>query len=356
VTRVDPQPPPQEPADEAEEPDAVEPAPAVVWAPGPEIPGVDETSRHGRRRRALEVARYVLLVAVLAAVAFTLWRNWDAVSRELGRLSWPAVLGSLLVGLVPPISTMFGWRVLLADLGTHLPLPSAASVFLVGQLGKYLPGSVWSVVVQTEMGHRLSVPRRRMAVTGVIMLGLSLLGGAVVALPAVPVFLAGHSAVSPWWGVGAVALALVVLWPPVLNALAAWALRLLRRPPLEQELSGGAVLRCMGWVVGAWVGSGLSVWVLARTLAPDAPVGSLLYVCICGYALASVLGMLAVLLPAGIGVRDAVLGIGLATLMSPAAAAAVVVVARFLAVVVDVIFAGAAWLWARRHHLVGSDG
>jgi uncharacterized membrane protein YbhN (UPF0104 family) len=307
-----------------------------------------------RRKRALDVARYVVLVAVLAAVAYTLWRNWPEVSRELGRLSWTAVLASFAVGLAPPVLTMLGWRVLLSDLGTTLALPPAASVFLVGQLGKYLPGSVWTVVMQTEMGHRLHVPRRRMAVVGVIMLGLSVLGGAVVAVPAIPVFLSrDETGVSPWWGVAGVVLALVALWPPLLNAVIRRGLRLLRREPLEHELSGGAVLRCMAWIIGAWVFSGISVFVLARSLATDAPAGTLLYVCICVYALASVLGMLAILLPAGIGLRDAVLGIGLATVMTPAAAAAVVVVARFLAVVVDVLVAGVAWLWARRHHLLG---
>jgi uncharacterized membrane protein YbhN (UPF0104 family) len=346
VTAVDPH-----PASDPERPPGAEQQPGSEPSPDPGAPAAAPRSR---RRRVVDVARYVLLVAVLVAVAVTLWRNWDEVSEELRQLSWGTVALSFLVGLLPPAFTMLGWRTLLADLGTRLALPPAASVFLVGQLGKYLPGSVWSVVVQTEMGHRLHVPRRQMAVAGVIMLGLSVLGGAVVGVPAVPLLLAGRSTLSPWWVVGAVALALVALWPPLINALVGRALRLLRRELLDHELSGGAVVRCMAWIVGAWVGSGVSVWVLARPLAPDAGLGPLLYVTICGYALASVLGMLAVVLPAGLGLRDAVLGIGLATLMTPAAAAAVVVVARFLAVVVDVVVAGAAWLWARRHHLVGS--
>ena len=319
----------------------------------PETPGLPGTARPGRR--ILDVTRYVLAIGVLVAVAYTLWHNWDEVSSELGRLSWASVVASFVLTLFPPVLTMLGWRALLADLGAELALPPAASVFLVGQLGKYVPGSVWTVVVQTEMGHRLRVPRRQMAVAGVIMLGLSVLGGAVVGVPAVPLLLAGHSSLSPWWVVGAVALALVALWPPIINALVGRALRLLRRELLDHELSGRGVATCMSWIVLAWVFSGLAVLVLAGTLAPETGLGPLLYVSICGYALASVLGMLAVLLPAGLGLRDAVLGIGLATLMPPAAAAAVVVVVRFLAVVVDVVVAGVAWLWARRHHLVGSQ-
>ncbi|MGL5852187.1 MAG: lysylphosphatidylglycerol synthase domain-containing protein [Phycicoccus sp.] len=299
----------------------------------------------------------MLVAAVLVAIVATLWRNWPEVSAELGKLDAGPLAAAFVIGLVPPVLTALGWRTLLVDLGTRLAVPTAAGVFLVGQLGKYLPGSVWTVVVQTEMGHRLKVPRRRMAVTGMVMLGLSVLGGAVVAVPAVPVVLErGDSAVSPWWGLAAVALTLVAAWPPLLNWGIGVGLRLIRRPPLEHRLSGGAVLRCMVAVIGAWVTSAVPVWVLARSLAPDAPVSRLLLVCVCGFALASVAGMLAVVLPAGLGLRDAMLAVALSTVMSTAAATAVVVVVRFLAVVVDLLLAAGAWWWARRHGLVGTDG
>ena len=59
-------------------------------------------------------------------------------------------------------------------------------------------------------------------------------------------------------------------------------------------------------------------------------------------------------MPAGVGVRDGVLALLLVTLMPLPAATAVVVVARFLAVLADLLLAGFAWAWGRRHHLLGS--
>ena len=50
-----------------------------------------------------------------------------------------------------------------------------------------------------------------------------------------------------------------------------------------------------------------------------------------------------------------VLALLLVTLMPLPAATAVVVVARFLAVLADLLLAGAAWAWGRRHHLLGSS-
>ncbi|MGL4177340.1 MAG: hypothetical protein ACRCSN_14825, partial [Dermatophilaceae bacterium] len=98
--------------------------------------------RRSRRATVLTVLRYVLLAAVVAAIVATLGRNWPEVSAELGRLDAGPLAAAFVFGLVPPVLTTLGWRTLLVDLGTRLPVPTAAGVFLVGQLGKYLPGSV----------------------------------------------------------------------------------------------------------------------------------------------------------------------------------------------------------------------
>ena len=76
--------------------------------------------------------------------------------------------------------------------------------------------------------------------------------------------------------------------------------------------------------------------------------------CVGGFALASAAGMFSVLVPAGVGVRDGVLALMLVTLMPLSAATAVVVVARFLAMLTDLLVAAFGWTWGRRHHLVGS--
>ena len=160
-------------------------------------------------------------------------------SGQLRKLSVPVVLGAFVLVTLAPILTLMGWRVLLEDLGTHLPLPPASSVFLVGQLGKYLPGSVWTVVAQAEMGAKLAVPRRRMAVVGILSIGLAVLTGCLLGIPAVqPLVASRGDAFSWWWVVLAVALGCVLLWPRLLNAIIARGLQLLRREPLEHDLSG----------------------------------------------------------------------------------------------------------------------
>ena len=307
------------------------------------------------RARTLNALRIGLLVVIVAACVIALWANWQEVSGQLRKLSVPVVLGAFVLVALAPVLTLMGWRVLLEDLGTHLALPPASSVFLVGQLGKYLPGSVWTVVAQAEMGAKLAVPRRRMAVVGILSIGLAVLTGCLLGIPAVQPLLASRGDAFSWWWVAiAVALGCVLLWPRLLNAVIARGLRLLRREPLEHDLSGRAVALASAWFVAAWVSTGMGTFVLARSVAPDAPLGPLLVTCVGGFALASAAGMFSILVPAGVGVRDGVLALLLVTLMPLPAAAAVVVVARFFAVLADLLLAGFAWVWGRRHHLLGS--
>jgi glycosyltransferase 2 family protein len=255
------------------------------------------------------------------------------------------------------VATLVGWRVLLKDLGTTLPMAPAASVFFVGQLGKYVPGSVWTVLAQAEMGAKLHVPRRRMAVTGLLSILLAILVGSLLGVVALPRLLArGSSPVTLWVLVVAVLLGGALLWPRLLNRLLAIGLRILRREPLEHPLGGRAIVITCLWFAGAWVAAGLGVAVLVLSLAPDATASDLVIGVVCGFALASAVGQLSVLVPAGVGVRDGVLALLLVTFMPLSAATAVVVVARFLAIVADLLVAGAGWTWGRRHHLLGSGG
>lgn len=315
---------------------------------------VEQAAVRTPRQRVVDLLRVGFLVLVLLTVGIALWTNWEAVRADLGRLGSAPLAAATLLALTSPFLTVLGWRVLLADLGSRLHIAPASGIFFVGQLGKYLPGSVWSVVVQTEMAARLGVPRRRTAVCGLLCIGLSAVTGMIAGLPALPVLLTRGQVALPWWSVPLIIVVLLpLLWPPLLNLGIRHALRLLRRPPLDHDLGPAAVGLSSAWFTSSWLVGGLSVWVLARDLAPGgADPARLLLVAVSGYLLATGIGTFSIVVPAGIGVRDGIMVLLLATQLSLSAAAAVVVVARFLTVLGDVVWAATGWLWGRSHDLL----
>ena len=68
-------------------------------------------------------------------------------------------------------ATFRSWRAVLADLGGGLPQAPAMRVFYLGQLGKYLPGTVWPARHPDAPRRDYRVPPRASgAAFGVFML------------------------------------------------------------------------------------------------------------------------------------------------------------------------------------------
>jgi hypothetical protein len=278
------------------------------------------------------VLRLAALAGFLGALTWALAGQWGAVRPLLGQLS-PASLAGALVAVVGGIlATFLCWREILADLGARLPVVAGARVFFLGQLGKYLPGSLWPVMAQMELGRDHRVPERASAsAVGVFLL---LLVGTGLAVAEATAPLLGADAVHAyWWRLAVLPVALLVTVPPVLNRLLALGMRLARRPPLPAPLSARGILRAAGWALVSWLAYGLHVWVLAGQLAPAGPL--LLARATGAFAAAWCAGFLLVVVPAGAGVGEAALVLLLGGVLTRPQATVVAVVSRLLFVIGD---------------------
>ncbi|HZA81594.1 MAG TPA: UPF0104 family protein, partial [Actinomycetes bacterium] len=196
----------------------------------------------GRRRRLGRVLRAAAVLCLLAVVGLVLARNWPEARPSLARLSAAGVAGSLLAALLALLAGFLGWRAVLADCGARLPLRGGLRVFFLGQLGKYLPGSVWAVVAQVELGRGYRVPRRVSGAAVLIYMLVVLISGLLLGLTGVWVL--GPGVLDRWWWTLAVLpVGAVLLYPPVLNRLLGVGLRLSRRPPLPAALSTAGIGR-----------------------------------------------------------------------------------------------------------------
>jgi len=281
----------------------------------------------------------------LAVIVVVLAGQWQEVRPLLGRLSAPSVLAAMAAVLVGIAATFLSWRAGLTDLGVRLHLTGGMRVFFLGQLGKYLPGSIWPAVTQMRLGRDYQVPQRASGAAVVVFMLMVIGTGLLVGVPVIPLLGAGATDEYHWL-VLVLPLAMVLAAPPVLNRLIALALRVARRPPLPAPLSFGGILRVAGWSIGAWLLYGLQVFVLARQLGADG--GWLLLQCTGAFAVAFASGPLLLVVPAGAGVREAALLLLLGPTITAPRAAVIAVVSRLLFIVGDLAWGGAAVLAARR--------
>lgn len=286
------------------------------------------------RARLLQLVSSVVGVAILVVLVVVVERRWDEVSAGLATIGWGAAIVSLLLTAVAVVCTAESWRLWLRALGGDPGPWTAHRVFYVTQAGKYVPGSLWPVLAQAALARRYGVSRSAMVGAASLFLLLHTVTGVLVGVLGVGLTVASRWG---WLVVPAAVVGVTVLLPPVLrrllHALARW------RPALATAAPGwGATASATALMLLAWACYGGATFVLLRPLDPG-PQG--LPLAVGAYALAWVVGFLAVAAPAGVGAREAVVVGVLGPVVGVSEALSVALVSRVALTVVDLGLAAA---------------
>ena len=301
------------------------------------------TDRHATRRGLWS---WILLAVVLALGVYVVVRDRQDLGTAFRQIGWGAMVASSVFALLGTVLLLGLWTSVLRGLGASVPLAEAWRAFFVSQLGKYLPGLVWPALAQMEAGRRWGVRRSVMLAANLLMIAVLVGSGTVIGLVLVPGAV-GLAGVSGWlaWGLAA-ALLVVCLWPRLLTTAVDRAFSAVHREPPHLTASPVAMVVSFGWAVGVWVLYGVHVWFLVHAVGgagADAWVAS-----VGAIALGWALGLVAVLAPAGVGVRDAVVMAVLTPLVGRSPALAVALASRGLLALTDVLLAAVAAAWPGR--------
>ena len=301
----------------------------------------------GKAVLASTAVRVAFVLAAVALGAYAVADQWPQVRAGFADFGVGALIGSFALILLALLASLQVWRSLLTAAGSRVALAPASRILFVGQIGKYLPGAVWPVLAQMELGQAQRIPRRRSATVAVVTMLVSLAAGLLTAAVATVAGLTGSATGGYGWAFLAVPVLLVGLHPRVLNPVIDRLLRLAHRPPQEEPLTVRAIGAATLWSVGYWALNGLAVWVLtARLGAAD---GRAFLLATGGFAFAWCAGFLVVLAPAGAGVREVVLVASLSPVLSVGKATAVALASRLLSTIGDLLSAGlAAWVGRSR--------
>ena len=253
------------------------------------------------RRRWLWAIQAAVAVVVVALVYRSLQRNWAefrTLHVELAlRPGWLAL--SLATVFVTYAFYIEAWRRLLAGWGQHIGFRPAARAWCLANLGRYIPGKVWSVTGLVVLAQRDGVRGSAAAASAVAFQALVLGTGVAVVAGATPQATSTLRLLIGFF-VAAISLA-VLVWGPT----ARWLGRIMSATsPLSplplSSVGAGAVMMLLGWVT-----YGLSFWLFIRGLLPDPQLSIATASGV--FTLSYILGTLALFAPGGIGVRELLL-------------------------------------------------
>jgi len=273
-------------------------------------------------KRTVEILKYLVPLVIAFFIGRVIYQNW----QEVRNAAWsfrPLELSVsfLLTGwwfvLRPRV-----WAYILDHFGYKLTFHQAFQVVRKGELSRYVPGTIWQYLSRIYLAGLYGVPTHATIATTLVETVILFLAALVPALwflsETLP-FLNRYHQVMLWIiPLGACG----AIHPRVLNF---WAKRLSARLNQEYEplkIHWQAIVGIWAFLLLSWVLFGASVALFVRGVL-DTPLGMVPRL-VSDYALAWVVGMVSMIAPAGMGIRDGMFGllvgqrIGIGTAMTVA--------------------------------------
>lgn len=276
-----------------------------------------------RIRRGLQIA---FTVAVVVFVGLYLADQWDRLRDYPLDIRWGWLLLSQVVltcslGLLAAPAPL-----ILNALDSPRPLPVILRVFFLSNVAKYLPGSIWALPGRVYLYQQTGISTgRSVVIVFWEVLGM-VVGAALIGLLGLPLLV-------PGWLLALVAVGVLAGTLLAINLervlpflpLPVHLRSLLMRP--DTWLSRRQIVAVVGLYALAWVAIGIAFTLMVAAVLPLRSADW--WLLLPGlHAIAWVVGFLVIIAPGGIGVRDALLLVGMLALVDEPLPALVAILAR----------------------------
>lgn len=271
--------------------------------------------------------RALFLIAVV-------WGGWASlrgaeaeIAAAIGNTSIVSLLGALVLTLGGVAVTGRVWRQALETLSPVADPAAAYSVFFIGQLGKYIPGSVWSFGAQAVLAKEAGIVPRLAVTASALFLGVHVASGLIVA------GVVGGPHGLDWWSRALLVLGgSLAFIPAVVRRVG------LRLASSSSSWTMGSSLVAATSMCIAWVGYSGALALLVGSSNPND-----FRVLMTAFCMAHAAGALVPVAPAGLGAREVVFVALLAPTFGTSSAAALAILARLVQTAADLLVAALAW-------------
>jgi glycosyltransferase 2 family protein len=270
------------------------------------------------RGRITLLAQWLIAAVVIGFAGRELAHQWKDVAPALKglRADWGRVLGSGAIVLSTYLILVEAWRATLRVWSESLPFGTAARIWFVSNLGKYVPGKVWQIAAMGAMAQKAGVSAAAAVGSSLIVNLVSIVAGfAVIAVTAagkvgtaVGVGASSNGGRSAELAVIAIAIAggaALLLAPVAVPRLATLAGRVTGRSIPIPRVPPRAIWVAAASTTASWLLYGIAFALFAHGVSPRATGNASSYIAV--YTGSYLAGYLALFAPGGVGVREAIL-------------------------------------------------
>jgi uncharacterized membrane protein YbhN (UPF0104 family) len=288
--------------------------------------------------RAVGVAVALLIFGFLFR---SLYLEWEQVVAYHWNLNYLALVVAFGLMLLAAAFYAYLWKLILERLGTPLSYRKSYRIFFLSQLGRYIPGKVWSILGLVYLSQKEGVSKVISGTSVTLQLVLQIVSGVMVFAMALPLWRDLDSSTGLVALILLLPVGLILLHPAVVTRGVKLALRMTGQTEIELSWSYQYLLGQLALWIGFWLLNGVAYHFLIRSL-DSSPLPHVLV--LAGiFSVSWVAGFISLVTPSGLGVMEGALAFLLSFFFPMHVATIIALWTRVARTASDLVCAAIAW-------------
>jgi len=276
----------------------------------------------------------IIVVLIFYFLIANLIKNWQNIPFDSLHFSVVNVVLSFIFLFVNFFLFIQGWKSIVNALGEKVGFKSAFWIISSSQIAKYVPGGIWFALGRVYLGKIEKIKGEIIALSVIIETGLTFLVG--ILLFFISISLVEQKLFAQFiFIVPIFFLFLIILYPPILNRLMNFALRIIKKPTINLNISYKQLLQLSIYFFGLWIAQIIGFYFLINAIYTIS--FSKIFILAAAYTLSWMTGFVVIFAPGGLGVREGMMTLLLSTILPTPLAIAISFIARVWITVFEIV-------------------
>lgn len=293
------------------------------------------------KKKLIQAVKIIFFLLVLFFLGRYFLENWE----EIQQIQWNINTGNLILSFL----LYFCYIITLASLWHYITKLNQCEIshydaviaYLYSIPGKYIPGKVFMLAARFPPYEKQNKPLRKITICFLLENACTLLGAAFLFLMSLFFFPNDLLEKYKYWTILLIILFFICIHPKILNFFLG-ILGKLAKKDMEIPVTYPEMLKTVLFFIFNWLVAGAGFYLLVKSVYP-VPASQWLYT---GgiYGLSTIIGILALFAPSGLGVREGILTAGLCLIMPEEYALTISLISRLWQTVAEILLVTGAFL------------
>jgi glycosyltransferase 2 family protein len=248
-----------------------------------------------------KLLKWLVATLIIVFLVKYLLNNYNQIEWTTLNFNYPLLFISIIILIIsylmwPPI-----WQYLLKQMNFKIKTTKIFQIFFSSLIGRYVPGKITLFLARVYMCKKAGIEEKTAFTSIIIDTALFTLSGIILFLITIPFF----TKLPSWLLFSSISIAIITIFlshPKIITKIINFGLKIIKKEPIKIKIKYSQILFILIFHTVRWFIQGIAIYLFAKSIIE---IPSELFIVIPGiFSISIVLGMVILIAPGGLGIRE----------------------------------------------------